>query len=51
MAAPFGMLVSKWLIIEVAANQIWISVILAIGSADSTLLHQMDRKSFIGNVF
>ncbi|MDP9751868.1 NADH-quinone oxidoreductase subunit 5 family protein [Thermoanaerobacter pentosaceus] len=33
MAAPFGMLVSKWLIIEVAAKQILISLILAIGSA------------------
>ncbi|WP_019907183.1 NADH-quinone oxidoreductase subunit L [Thermoanaerobacter indiensis] len=46
MAAPFGMLVSKWLIIEVAANQIWISVILAIGSALTVLYY----TRWIGNL-
>ncbi|MBE3591392.1 MAG: NADH-quinone oxidoreductase subunit L [Thermoanaerobacter sp.] len=46
MAAPFGMLVSKWLIIEVAANQIWISGILAIGSALTVLYY----TRWIGNL-
>ncbi|SHE28588.1 ech hydrogenase subunit A [Thermoanaerobacter uzonensis DSM 18761] len=46
MAAPFGMLVSKWLIIEVAANQILISIILAIGSALTVLYY----TRWIGNL-
>ncbi|HHW57451.1 MAG TPA: NADH-quinone oxidoreductase subunit L [Clostridia bacterium] len=46
MAAPFGMLVSKWLILEVAANQIAVSVVLAIGSALTALYY----TRWIGNL-
>ncbi|NNG66553.1 NADH-quinone oxidoreductase subunit L [Caldanaerobacter subterraneus] len=46
MAAPFGMLVSKWLILEVAAGSIIISIILAIGSALTVLYY----TRWIGNI-
>jgi ech hydrogenase subunit A len=46
MAAPFGMLVSKWLILEVAAGSIAISIILAIGSALTVLYY----TRWIGNI-
>lgn len=39
MVAPFGMLLSKWLIIEAASKKVVISVILVIGSALTVLYY------------
>lgn len=46
MVAPFGMLLSKWLIIEAASKKVIISVILAIGSALTVLYY----TRWIGNL-
>lgn len=46
MIAPFGMLISKWLIIESAAYQAGVAILLAIGSALTVLYY----TRWIGNL-